>query len=96
MISVRKEGLPDAVLWNPWADKANGMADMGHDQYRVRPINLDLHLPHRHSYVPFSHFLAGGSFKSCWHYCREPGQQQDQEGLKHGSEVRIETWNMSR
>lgn len=33
-ISIRKEGLPDAVLWNPWAEKANGMADMGHDQYR--------------------------------------------------------------
>ncbi|KAK9856826.1 hypothetical protein WJX84_012081 [Apatococcus fuscideae] len=33
-ISVKKQGLPDAVLWNPWGDKANGMADMGHDQYK--------------------------------------------------------------
>ena len=62
-ISVKKEGLPDAVLWNPWADKANGMADMGHDQYRVSPIKLD-HIYHLDTTT--SPILAGRPLKSCW------------------------------
>ena len=31
---VRKEGLPDAVLWNPWQDKARALADLGDEDYR--------------------------------------------------------------
>lgn len=32
-IVVRKRGFPDAVVWNPWADKARGMDDLGEDQF---------------------------------------------------------------
>ncbi|XP_024517192.1 putative glucose-6-phosphate 1-epimerase isoform X1 [Selaginella moellendorffii] len=32
-IVVKKEGLPDAVVWNPWDKKAKAMADFGDDEY---------------------------------------------------------------
>ncbi|KAK9002436.1 hypothetical protein V6N11_025114 [Hibiscus sabdariffa] len=31
---VRKDGLPDAVVWNPWDKKAKAMADFGDDEYK--------------------------------------------------------------
>ena len=31
---LRKDGLPDAVLWNPWEKKAKSMADFGDDEYK--------------------------------------------------------------
>ncbi|KAL8168065.1 hypothetical protein V2J09_009564 [Rumex salicifolius] len=31
---LRKEGLPDAVVWNPWDKKAKAIADFGDKQYR--------------------------------------------------------------
>ncbi|PWA48926.1 Aldose 1-/Glucose-6-phosphate 1-epimerase [Artemisia annua] len=31
---IRREGLSDVVVWNPWAKKAKAMADMGVDEYR--------------------------------------------------------------
>ncbi|KAJ6804062.1 putative glucose-6-phosphate 1-epimerase [Iris pallida] len=31
---LRKEGLPDAVVWNPWDKKAKAMADFGDDEYK--------------------------------------------------------------
>jgi glucose-6-phosphate 1-epimerase len=33
-VEVRKAGFRDAVVWNPWADKARAMADFGDDEYR--------------------------------------------------------------
>ncbi len=35
-ITVKKEGLPDAVVWNPWAEKEGGFADMAEGESRVR------------------------------------------------------------
>lgn len=32
-VEVRKAGFRDAVVWNPWADKARAMADFGDDEY---------------------------------------------------------------
>jgi glucose-6-phosphate 1-epimerase len=32
-IVVRKRGFPDAVVWNPWAEAAAKLADMGGDQW---------------------------------------------------------------
>jgi glucose-6-phosphate 1-epimerase len=32
-IVVRKRGFPDAVVWNPWAERARGMDDLGEDQF---------------------------------------------------------------
>lgn len=32
-IEIRKSNLPDTVLWNPWAEKAQGMKDFGNDEY---------------------------------------------------------------
>ncbi|XP_024979939.1 putative glucose-6-phosphate 1-epimerase [Cynara cardunculus var. scolymus] len=32
--SIRKDGLPDAVVWNPWDKKARTMADFGDDEYK--------------------------------------------------------------
>lgn len=37
-VVVEKEGFPDAVLWNPWVDKAAGMGDFGDDEYKVHPF----------------------------------------------------------
>lgn len=47
---VRKDGLPDAVVWNPWDKKAKAMTDFGDDDYKhmlcveaaavEKPINL--------------------------------------------------------
>uniref|UniRef100_A0A0C9S9E8 glucose-6-phosphate 1-epimerase n=1 Tax=Wollemia nobilis TaxID=56998 RepID=A0A0C9S9E8_9CONI len=31
---LRKDGLPDAVVWNPWEKKAKSMADFGDDEYK--------------------------------------------------------------
>lgn len=33
-ISLETANLPDAVVWNPWVDKARGMADFGDDEFR--------------------------------------------------------------
>ncbi|XP_009625040.1 putative glucose-6-phosphate 1-epimerase [Nicotiana tomentosiformis] len=31
---IRKEGLPDIVLWNPWEKKSRAMVDLGDAEYR--------------------------------------------------------------
>ncbi|PON44319.1 Glucose-6-phosphate 1-epimerase [Parasponia andersonii] len=31
---IRKEGLPDVVVWNPWARKSKVIADFGDDEYK--------------------------------------------------------------
>ncbi|KAF5801317.1 putative glucose-6-phosphate 1-epimerase [Helianthus annuus] len=31
---LRKEGLPDVVVWNPWEKKSKAMADFGDDEYK--------------------------------------------------------------
>ncbi|KAK7329764.1 hypothetical protein VNO77_23943 [Canavalia gladiata] len=31
---LRKDGLPDAVVWNPWDKKAKAMSDFGDDEYK--------------------------------------------------------------
>uniref|UniRef100_A0A7N0T4Y5 glucose-6-phosphate 1-epimerase n=1 Tax=Kalanchoe fedtschenkoi TaxID=63787 RepID=A0A7N0T4Y5_KALFE len=31
---IRKEGLPDVVVWNPWDKKCKGMADVGDGEYK--------------------------------------------------------------
>ncbi|EPS73462.1 hypothetical protein M569_01293, partial [Genlisea aurea] len=31
---VRKDGLPDAIVWNPWEKKSKAMNDMGDDEYK--------------------------------------------------------------
>ncbi|KAL3325868.1 hypothetical protein AABB24_036877 [Solanum stoloniferum] len=47
---IKKEGLPDTVLWNPWIKKCKAMVDLGNDEYKYmlcvdgaaieRPISL--------------------------------------------------------
>jgi glucose-6-phosphate 1-epimerase len=32
-ILIRKHGFPDAVVWNPWGEKAREMGDLGEDQF---------------------------------------------------------------
>ena len=41
-IVIEKTGFPDAVVWNPWAEKAKGMGDFGDNEYTV------LCCPHLH------------------------------------------------
>ncbi|CAK9159159.1 unnamed protein product [Ilex paraguariensis] len=31
---LRKEGMPDAVVWNPWDKKAKALPDLGDDDYK--------------------------------------------------------------
>ncbi|XAR70212.1 Glucose-6-phosphate 1-epimerase [Bertholletia excelsa] len=31
---IRKEGLPDVVVWNPWEKKSKSMADFGDEEYK--------------------------------------------------------------
>ncbi|XP_057869029.2 putative glucose-6-phosphate 1-epimerase isoform X2 [Cryptomeria japonica] len=31
---LRKDGLPDAVVWNPWEKKAKAIVDFGDDEYK--------------------------------------------------------------
>jgi len=31
---LRKDGLPDAVVWNPWDKKAKAIPDLGDDEYK--------------------------------------------------------------
>ncbi|GAB4853555.1 hypothetical protein Ancab_017746 [Ancistrocladus abbreviatus] len=33
-IVIRKDGLPDAAVWNPWDKKAKAMTDFGDDEYK--------------------------------------------------------------
>lgn len=33
-IVIKKEGLPDAVVWNPWERKSKAKADLGNDEYK--------------------------------------------------------------
>ena len=35
VVSIQKTNFPDAVVWNPWIDKAKGMADFGDEEYKV-------------------------------------------------------------
>ncbi|CAA0820161.1 aldose 1-epimerase family protein [Striga hermonthica] len=32
---IRKEGMPDAVLWNPWDKKAKALPDLGDEDYKT-------------------------------------------------------------
>lgn len=34
-IELRKEGMPNAVVWNPWDKKAKTIADMGDEDYKT-------------------------------------------------------------
>ncbi|ORX93429.1 galactose mutarotase-like protein [Basidiobolus meristosporus CBS 931.73] len=48
---IKKNNLDDTVVWNPWIEKANGMADFGDDEYKnmicvecgtvVNPVKLN-------------------------------------------------------
>ncbi len=33
-MTIEKNQMPDAVLWNPWAEKSKGMSDLAPDAYR--------------------------------------------------------------
>lgn len=32
---LQKKGMPDAVVWNPWAKKAKAIPDLGDDDYKI-------------------------------------------------------------
>lgn len=41
LFSITREMLPDAVVWNPWIEKAKGMADFGPDDAYQRMICVE-------------------------------------------------------
>lgn len=55
-VVVEKEGFPDAVVWNPWIEKAAGMSDFGDEEYKVgwpirlKPLCLNMSCGHHSSY----------------------------------------------
>ncbi len=34
-LSIHRDGFPDVVAWNPWAEKAKAFADFGDEEYHV-------------------------------------------------------------
>ena len=50
-LEIAMEGFPDAVVWNPWAERAAALPDLPDDGYRCmlcveaaaidRPVRLD-------------------------------------------------------
>ena len=40
IIYIHKTNFPDAVLWNPWIEKAKGMADFGDEEYKVKTLTV--------------------------------------------------------
>lgn len=40
VVEVHKSNFPDAVVWNPWVDKAKSMADFGDEEYKVRELGV--------------------------------------------------------
>ncbi|KAL3639369.1 hypothetical protein CASFOL_017276 [Castilleja foliolosa] len=39
---MRKEGLPDIVVWNPWEKKSKAMSDFGDEEYKQMATILDV------------------------------------------------------
>lgn len=39
-VEVHKTNFPDAVVWNPWVDKAKSMADFGDEEYKVSDTGI--------------------------------------------------------
>lgn len=33
-VTITKQGMPDAVVWNPWVEKSRRLSDFGDDEYR--------------------------------------------------------------
>lgn len=38
-VNVSREGFPDAVVWNPWIDKAKATADFSDEEYQVTSLS---------------------------------------------------------
>jgi D-hexose-6-phosphate mutarotase len=52
VVELERSNLPDAVVWNPWVDKAASMSDFGDEEYKVTVLNLlssTWHIWHRFS-----------------------------------------------
>lgn len=41
LFSVTREALGDVVVWNPWIEKAKGMADLGPDEAYQKMICVE-------------------------------------------------------
>ncbi|KAK1388370.1 Glucose-6-phosphate 1-epimerase [Heracleum sosnowskyi] len=67
-ILIRKNGLPDAVVWNPWDKKSKAMADFGDYEYKLTLILLSRwYLNYHHNYLWL--VLMPGGVTDMWLGC---------------------------
>lgn len=51
-VEVKREGLPDVVLWNPWAEKAKAMSDFDDEGFRQMVCVEPGHVANRKTLKP--------------------------------------------
>lgn len=58
VISLKKTGFKDTVVWNPWIDKAKAMADFGNDEVHFYcPVGIYFY-KNAHPYAKYKNMVC--------------------------------------